>query len=85
MIHPRTTLPVMKYGTPIYIRNAFNTSAPGTKIGSPATAADEEQAGTGEEPGVSAWGALGVGRHLDESAVKGFATVDNVALINVEG
>lgn len=33
VLHPRTTLPAMKYGIPITIRNFFNLDAEGTKIG----------------------------------------------------
>ncbi|CAD7703477.1 unnamed protein product [Ostreobium quekettii] len=33
VLHPRTTLPAMKYSIPITIRNFFNFQAPGTKIG----------------------------------------------------
>ncbi|CAD7695273.1 unnamed protein product [Ostreobium quekettii] len=33
VLHPRTTLPAMKYNIPITIRNFFNQEAPGTKIG----------------------------------------------------
>lgn len=31
VLHPRTTLPAMKYNIPISIRNFFHLSAPGTK------------------------------------------------------
>jgi len=33
VLHPRTTLPAMKYSIPITIRNFFNLEAPGTKVG----------------------------------------------------
>ena len=32
VLHPRTTLPAMKYSIPIQIRNFFNLAAPGTRI-----------------------------------------------------
>lgn len=63
VLHPRTTLPAMKYGIPITIRNFFNLPAPGTIIS--------------DDPSV-----LG---DFDTTGVKGFATIENVALINVEG
>ncbi|KAK9806380.1 hypothetical protein WJX72_012231 [[Myrmecia] bisecta] len=63
VLHPRTTLPAMKYNIPITIRNFFNQTAPGTSIKD--TSAEMQRAGA----------------HL----VKGFATIDGVALINVEG
>eukprot|EP00898_Chlorokybus_atmophyticus_P005421 jgi/Chlat1/5880/Chrsp4S06384 len=63
VLHPRTTLPVIKYGIPITIRNFFNPSAPGTLIqDSPMVRADRVN-----------------------QLVKGFATIDNVTLLNVEG
>src|SRR5690606_18889372 len=58
VIHPYTMAPAVDRAIPIYIRNSFNPSFPGTRI------------------------------HLQGSsnfAVKGFATVESVALVNVEG
>jgi aspartokinase/homoserine dehydrogenase 1 len=66
VLHPRTIIPVMKYGIPIVIRNIFNLSAPGTKICRPSPDDNEDAV-------------------ILESLVKGFATIDNLALINVEG
>lgn len=63
VLHPRTTLPAMKYGIPITIRNFFNLASPGTVI------SDEE----------------GLVAGADHVGVKGFATIDSVSLINVEG
>lgn len=68
VLHPRTTIPVMKYNIPITIRNVFDLSAAGTKI----------------------WHAHAALNDPSESdaaikVVKGFATIDNMALINVEG
>lgn len=71
VLHPRTIIPVMRYDIPITIRNVFNLSAAGTKI-SRFTAIDDETSQLGIEPEGC-------------SSVKGFATIDNVALINVEG
>ncbi|KAE9601151.1 hypothetical protein Lal_00023987 [Lupinus albus] len=66
VLHPRTIIPVMRYGIPIVIRNIFNLSAPGTKI-CDSTINDYEDM---ENP---------------PNHVKGFATIENLALINVEG
>ena len=63
VLHPRTTLPAMKYNIPVSIRNFFNLPAPGTNIVALADAVPQS----------------------DDEAVKGFATIDNVSLINVEG
>jgi aspartokinase/homoserine dehydrogenase 1 len=58
VIHPSTMAPAIENEIPIWIRNTFNPSAPGTKI--------HNKAGNGR-------------------SVKGFATVDGMVLINVEG
>lgn len=63
VLHPRTTLPAMKYGIPVVIRNFFNLNAPGTSI----------RDLTEQAPSVKAL------------PVSGFATIEKVALINVEG
>ncbi|DBA71735.1 TPA: Bifunctional aspartokinase/homoserine dehydrogenase 1, chloroplastic [Trebouxia sp. C0005] len=63
VLHPRTTLPAMRYSIPIAIRNFFNLAAPGTQISD--VILDIQTAGF--------------------QTVKGFATIDHVALINVEG
>jgi aspartokinase/homoserine dehydrogenase 1 len=58
VIHPSTMAPAVDLEIPIYIRNTFNPSVPGTRIH------------------LSADG---------ESNVKGFATIDAMALVNIEG
>lgn len=60
VLHPRTMEPAVARDIPIWIRNTFNPSHPGTKIDR-----------GGGPPG--------------KSAVKGFSTVDAIALVNVEG
>lgn len=69
VLHPRTIIPVMKYNIPIVIRNVFNLSSPGTNICRPCIREAEESEPCSES----------------DSVVKGFATIDNVALVNVEG
>lgn len=63
VLHPRTTLPAMRYGIPVVIRNFFDISAPGTRIMSLEEQPDSDNA----------------------LPVSGFATIDDVSLINVEG
>lgn len=63
VLHPRTTLPAMKYGIPVVIRNFFNLDAAGTSI----------RDLTEQAPSVQAL------------PVSGFATIEHVSLINVEG
>lgn len=58
VVHPNTMAPAIQHGIPLWIRNTFNPTYPGTKIHS-----------TSEST----------------AAVKGFATVDSIALVNVEG
>ena len=58
VVHPSTMAPAIENRIPIWIRNTFNPSAPGTRISAEAKSQD---------------------------AVKGFATVDGMALVNVEG
>jgi aspartokinase/homoserine dehydrogenase 1 len=58
VIHPSTMAPAIENQIPIWIRNTFNPSSPGTKIHN---------------------------RASNGSSVKGFATVDSMALVNVEG
>lgn len=70
VLHPRTTLPAMKYGIPIQIRNFFRLGAPGTRI---AEYAPPPPAAQGDR------------RPSALVSVKGFATIENVTLINVEG
>lgn len=64
VIHPSTMAPAVRRQIPIWIKNTFNPSAPGTKI----HAREEQTAGL-----------------LPDFAVKGLATVDGMALVNVEG
>ncbi|GJP81058.1 hypothetical protein CLOP_g11238 [Closterium sp. NIES-67] len=79
VLHPRTTLPVMKYAIPMFIRNAFNPTAPGTRIGRSHDAfSDEEHEAAHNE-------LLEEGSDPLDAVVKGFATIDNVALVNVAG
>lgn len=71
VLHPRTIIPVMRYNIPITIRNVFDLSASGTKIWHyPVTEFDESEMEM---------------QPAGYSVVKGFATIDNVALVNVEG
>lgn len=68
MLHPRTTIPVMRYNIPVTIRNIFKLSEPGTRISQSPMKSDGHQVPL-----------------KTDSVVKGFATIDNVVLINVEG
>jgi len=74
VLHPRTTLPAMKYNIPLTLRNYFNQDAPGTSIGMTCSLpAGENNIGKFET------------RDSSGDLVKGIATIDDVCLINVEG
>ncbi|CAI5471405.1 unnamed protein product [Closterium sp. Yama58-4] len=70
VLHPRTALPVMRNNIPLLIRNAFNLAAPGTRIG--------PLSSPPSSPSL-------LGTNGEASIVKGFATIEDVALVNVEG
>ena len=69
VLHPRTTLPAMRYSIPIVLRNYFNQAAPGTSILDGCPIDTDVVCGSAE----------------DASLIKGLATIDDVCLINVEG
>eukprot|EP00742_Colponemidia_sp_Colp-10_P002563 GILJ01002738.1.p1 GENE.GILJ01002738.1~~GILJ01002738.1.p1 ORF type:complete len:691 (+),score=114.79 GILJ01002738.1:52-2124(+) len=70
VIHPRTIEPIISSKIPLILRNTFNVSCPGTLIRPPRE--DEIQ------------GAVPTHIRLNQ-IIKGFSTVDNLALLNVEG
>lgn len=70
VLHPRTTIPVMRHNIPVTIRNVFNVAAPGTEIGRFADPGPSDSHQTA---------------HDAADFVRGFTTVDNIALVNVEG
>jgi len=78
VLHPRTTLPAMKYSIPITIRNYFNLSAPGTLI---AARCEIPASDTSEK------GTRNVGKVISTAGelIKGITTIDGVCLVNVEG
>merc|ERR1719230_633693 len=69
VLHPRTTMPLMRDGIPVIIRNFFNMDAPGTEIIKEAAFCE-----TGETGFIST-----------KELIKGFASIGDVAIINVEG
>ncbi len=58
VVHPSTMAPAISKQIPIWIKNTFNPTCPGTKIHSSSTS---------------------------QAPVRGFATIDHIALVNVEG
>jgi bifunctional aspartokinase / homoserine dehydrogenase 1 len=65
ILHPKTMVPAMKKGIPLWIRSTFNKDNKGTKI----EGHTDAQIGDKSTPGV----------------VKGFSTIDDIAVINLEG
>lgn len=94
VLHPRSTIPAMRYRIPIVLRNIFDLSAKGSVI-----TTHEDASGKGRKvsrrPGwvFSASCACssglrrsgGSGEECECTQVKGFATVDGVSLIEVMG
>lgn len=78
VLHPDTMTPVIARGIPLRIRNAFDVNAPGTLVHAPTIAE------TLEPPGP-AKATLGKTVKPDARGVKGFSTVSNVSLVNIEG
>jgi aspartokinase/homoserine dehydrogenase 1 len=62
VIHPKTMLPAVEANIPLYIKNTFRPTAPGTRIFRSSTATKDRL-----------------------SCVCGFSTVDDIALLNIEG
>ena len=74
VLHPRTTLPAMRYSIPVTLRNYFNQAAPGTSISDACVVSNDE----GCVPSVdTSSGAV--------NFITGLATIEDVCLINVEG
>ena len=63
------TFPAMRKNIPVVIRNYFNTSHLGTSI----TSFEEDSE------------RLAMRTNRDSQMIKGFATIDDVSLVNVEG
>ena len=74
VLHPRTTLPAMRYSIPVTLRNYFNQAAPGTSISDNCEVKNTE----GCVPSVDTSSAT-------VNFITGLATIDDVCLINVEG
>ena len=72
VLHPRTTLPAMRYHIPVVLRNYFNQAAPGTSI------CDQCDVETG--------GMNPIDINSDRvNFIKGLATIEDITIINVEG
>jgi len=73
VLHPDTMAPTMDAGIPISIKNTMRPQAKGTVVTNSAHK-------TADKPVVMPWGAV-----ADSKGVRGFSTVKDVALVNVEG
>jgi len=89
VLHPSAMAPCIEESIPIYVRNIFNVSHPGTVITGRACSLDESARAWSDE----AASARAEGRNAecqvtlreDESPIKGITSIDNVAIINIEG
>jgi bifunctional aspartokinase / homoserine dehydrogenase 1 len=84
VLHPDTMAPVIDLGIPMRIRNTFNLSATGTLVRS---SENEQLDHTSEGESSSSRDTRGRGMTVkpDARGVKGFSTVSNVSLLNIEG
>mgnify|MGYP000001521483 FL=1 len=75
VLHPRTTLPAMRYHIPVVLRNYFNQAAPGTSI------CDQCEVTTNTDGAMNP-----IDVNSDRvNFIKGLATIEDVTIINVEG
>lgn len=80
VLHPRTTVPAMRLGIPLTLRNYFRPEDPGTRISLDA----EEPASNFSGSGIDSRPQRSDRPPLNE-IVKGFSTIDDVTLVNLEG
>ena len=79
VLHPSAMAPCIEGSIPIYVRNVFNPVHPGTVIqGRAASMADASESWKTEHAAKTA---LAPG----EAPIKGITSVDNVAILNIEG
>lgn len=71
VLHPDTMAPIIARSIPMRIRNSYNIDAPGTWVRDP----DPNVTPSAEDPLQA----------RDMAGVKGFTTVSNVSLVNIEG
>jgi len=89
VVHPSAMAPCIEESIPIYVRNIFNVTHPGTVIQGRACSLDESARAWSDE----ATSARAEGRNAecqvqlreDESPIKGITSIDNVAILNIEG
>lgn len=81
VLHPDTMAPVIESAIPMRIRNTFNPSAEGTMVwkSSPAS----QKGGSEDTAPKKSLGMVAV--KPDARGVKGFTTVSDVSLVNIEG
>lgn len=84
VLHPDTMAPVIKMAIPLLIRNTFNPTAPGTLV------CESKEKGAEGPFQTGGLGAIVSKKNLltgpqDARGVKGFTTVPNVSLVNIEG
>uniref|UniRef100_A0A7S0L1V1 ACT domain-containing protein n=1 Tax=Coccolithus braarudii TaxID=221442 RepID=A0A7S0L1V1_9EUKA len=89
VLHPSAMMPCIENRIPIYVRNVFNPSHPGTVIQGRACTLEASQQAWLEEASAAKKqvrkAACPVKLGDGESPIRGITSVDNVALVNIEG
>lgn len=89
VLHPSAMMPCIEGEIPIYVRNVFNPSHPGTVIAGRACSMSEGlemwTSVTAEAAEDNRKAACTVKLLPNESPIRGITSVDNVAIVNLEG
>ena len=89
VLHPSAMMPCIEDSIPIYVRNIFNPAHPGTVIQGRACSLEDSVAAWSLEAATAKQqkrkAACPVRLDENESPIRGITSIDNVALLNVEG
>lgn len=86
VLHPDTMAPIISNGIPMRIRNSYNISAPGTCVRFVDPSVDSSTpTTTSSTTSAPSSGLVPSSVLRDMAGVKGFTTVQNVSLVNIEG
>ncbi|KAL1519090.1 hypothetical protein AB1Y20_003357 [Prymnesium parvum] len=89
VLHPSAMMPCIEGNIPIYVRNVFNPSHPGTVItGRACSMSEGAQTWAGqvaEAATKNRKAACTVKLKPNESPIRGITSIDNVAIVNLEG
>jgi len=89
VLHPSAMMPCIEDRIPIYVRNVFNPEHPGTVIQGRSCSLEESSQAwaieTASAQEQSRRAACSVPIDAGESPIRGITSVDNVAILNIEG